>query len=104
MKVAVDVSAIPAQPAGAGVYVLRLVEALGGRDDLALELVARSDDGARWSALAPGAEVRAVAPGPRPLRLAWEQLAGPALARNADVWHGPHYTMPVLAWTPRART
>jgi glycosyltransferase involved in cell wall biosynthesis len=104
IRVAVDVSAIPAQPAGAGVYVLRVVEALAARDDVSLELVARSDDGARWRALAPAAEVRAVAPGPRPLRLAWEQLAGPALARNADVWHGPHYTMPVLAWTPRVVT
>jgi glycosyltransferase involved in cell wall biosynthesis len=104
VRVAVDVSAIPAQPAGAGVYVLRVVEALVARADLDLELVARTDDGERWRALAPGAEVRAVAPGRRPVRLAWEQVAGPALARNADVWHGPHYTMPVLAWTPRVVT
>jgi glycosyltransferase involved in cell wall biosynthesis len=104
MRVAVDVSAIPAQPAGAGVYVLEVVEALAARDGLDLELVARGDDGARWQAIAPDAEVRAVAPGARPVRLVWEQLAGPALARNADVWHGPHYTMPVLAWTPRVVT
>lgn len=104
VRVAVDVSAIPAQPAGAGIYVLRVVEALALAGEVDLELVARSDDGDRWRALAPGAEVRAVAPGPRPLRLAWEQVAGPALARNADVWHGPHYTMPVLAWTPRVVT
>jgi glycosyltransferase involved in cell wall biosynthesis len=104
MRVAVDVSAIPAQPAGAGIYVLRVVEALAASGAVDLELVARTGDGERWRALAPAAEVRAVAPGPRPLRLVWEQLAGPALARNADVWHGPHYTMPLLAWTPRVVT
>ncbi|MCU1373089.1 MAG: glycosyltransferase [Actinomycetia bacterium] len=104
MKVAIDVSAIPAQPAGAGIYVLRVVEALAATGAVDLELVARSDDRDRWRALAPAAEVRAVAPTRRPLRLAWEQVAGPALARNADVWHGPHYTMPLLAWTPRVVT
>jgi glycosyltransferase involved in cell wall biosynthesis len=106
MRVGIDVSAIPARPAGAGVYVLRVVEALvaSGDVDLDLELVSRSDDADRWRAIAPDAEVRAVAPRPRPLRLAWEQLAGPALARNVDVWHGPHYTMPLLAWTPRVVT
>jgi glycosyltransferase involved in cell wall biosynthesis len=104
MRVAIDVSAIPDQPAGAGIYVLRVVEALDRLGGLHLELVARRDDAARWAALAPSAEVRAVAPSPRPVRLAWEQVAGPALAREADVWHGPHYTMPLLAWTPRVVT
>lgn len=104
MRVAIDVSAIPAEPAGAGMYVLRLVEELGRHHGLDLELVARADDEPRWHLAAPDAEVRAVAPGPRPARLLWEQVAGPALARNADVWHGPHYTMPLLAWTPRVVT
>jgi glycosyltransferase involved in cell wall biosynthesis len=106
MKVAVDVSAIPARPAGAGVYVMRVVEALARTNtpDLELELVARARDGERWRMLAPRAEVRAVAPSPRPVRLVWEQVAGPALAHGADVWHGPHYTMPLLAWTPSVVT
>lgn len=104
MRVAVDVSAIPSAPAGAGIYVLRLVEALASINGIELELVARRDDGDRWGVLAPGAEVRDVAPRRRSTRLVWEQLAGPALARSADVWHGPHYTMPMLAWTPRVVT
>jgi glycosyltransferase involved in cell wall biosynthesis len=97
VKVAVDVSAVPAQPAGAGVYVLRLVEALAAAGDVELDLVARRDDGLRWATLAPGARVWADAPAPRPLRLAWEQSQGPRLARRlgVDVWHGPHYTMPL---------
>jgi glycosyltransferase involved in cell wall biosynthesis len=113
MRVLVDLSAIPARPAGAGTYVLRLVEALGRRPaprptggpdpdrdpdrDLALTLVARRDDGDRWRALAPGASLAAVAPNRRPTRLAWEQVCGPWTARRqgAQVWHGPHYTMPL---------
>lgn len=104
VRVALDVSAIPDQPAGAGVYVLRVVEALAASGVVDLELVARRGDGARWRALAPFASVRAVAPRRRPVRLAWEQAVGPALARHADVWHGPHYTLPLLARTPRVVT
>jgi glycosyltransferase involved in cell wall biosynthesis len=81
VKVAVDVTAIPAQPAGAGVYVLRVVEALEARPDL---------DVARVTGAPPS----------RPLRLAWEQVVGPFVARDADVWHGPHYTMPLLRRGP----
>ena len=96
MRVAIDVSAVPAQPAGAGVYVLRLVEALAAGGEVDLDLVARRDDGPRWAVLAPSARVLAVAPERRPVRLAWEQAAGGRLVRRlgADVWHGPHYTMP----------
>ena len=97
MRVAIDVSAVPAQPAGAGVYVLRLVEALAAGGEVDLDLVARRDDGPRWAVLARGARVLAVAPERRPVRLAWEQAAGSRVARRlgADLWHGPHYTMPL---------
>ena len=106
MKVALDVSAIPDRLTGAGVYVARLVEALGRREDVPLALVARAGDGARWQALAPAAEVHAVAPGPRPARLAWEQVRAPRFAREigATLWHGPHYTMPLRAHVPRVVT
>lgn len=104
--VAVDVSAIPSQPAGAGVYVVELVRALAAAGDVGLALVARQDDEARWRALAPGAAVRAVAPRRRPLRLAWEQSWAPREARRvgAAVWHGPHYTLPLLLGLPRVVT
>ena len=106
MRVAIDVSAIPADPAGAGVYVLRVVEALAASGQVELALVARRDDGERWRGMAPRAEVRAVVPAARPLRLAWEQLRAPALARSlgVDVWHGPHYTMPLRSPVPTVVT
>lgn len=97
MRVALDVSAVPADPVGAGVYVLRLAEAL--RDRVDLLLVARRSDAARWTALG---DVAPVVPGPRPARLVWEQALGPRT--TADVWHGPHYTMPLLRRGPTVVT
>jgi glycosyltransferase involved in cell wall biosynthesis len=40
--------------------------------------------------------VHATVPNRRPARLVWEQARGAALAARvgADIWHGPHYTMP----------
>ncbi|MEA3019089.1 MAG: hypothetical protein QOI47_613 [Actinomycetota bacterium] len=103
MTVAIDVTAIPARLTGAGVYVAELVEALARRDDVDLALVTRRDDAARWSRFGT---VHAVAPGPRPARLVWEQLAAPAAARRvgAAVWHGPHYTMPLRIGLPTVVT
>ncbi|MBI1845027.1 MAG: glycosyltransferase family 1 protein, partial [Actinobacteria bacterium] len=60
MRVALDVSAIPDEPAGAGIYVLELVKALDvlpPGSDLDLHLVARNDDGERWHSVAPRATV-----------------------------------------------
>jgi len=95
LRVALDVTAVPEQLTGAGVYVRELARALVQRDDVALELVTRRRDAARWEALAPAA-VRAVAPGNRVARLAFGELAlGRALRRDApELLHGPHYTMP----------
>ena len=106
MRVAVDVSAIPVQPAGAGVYVLEVVRALDAVPDIDLVLVSRRTDVDRWTEVAPGAEVVGAAPSPRPLRLLWEQAQAPSLARRlgVDVWHGPHYTMPLARRAPVAVT
>ncbi len=102
VRVAIDVSAVPARPAGAGSYVLSMVEALDRRGGAELDLVAATGDHVRWEALAPSAAVHPVVPGTRPRRLAWEQTRGPGLVRRlgSQVWHGPHYTMPVLARVP----
>lgn len=101
MKVSLDASAIPDPPGGAGRYVLALAEALARRDDLDLTVICRKDDAARWPA-----PVAARAPTARPVRLAWEQAALPALVRTlgVDVHHGPHYTMPVVSARPAVVT
>ena len=96
LRVSLDVSAVPEQPVGAGHYILQLAGQLAGRPDIDLVLCSRSADRARWAAMVPSDNLLATAPGPRPLRLAWEQLRlGPLLATSgAAVHHGPHYTMP----------
>jgi glycosyltransferase involved in cell wall biosynthesis len=94
-----DVSAIPVQPAGAGRYVLELARALGRRDDVALTVVCRNGDAARWHRVTPASRVLEAVWAPRTLRLFYEQwrlgpvvagLTHPAIA----VHHGPHYTFP----------
>jgi glycosyltransferase involved in cell wall biosynthesis len=106
VRVLLDVSAVPARPAGAGVYTCRLAEALDRLRECELHLLARRDDGDRWRALATGATVHDVVPPPRPSRLTWEQLRAPALAARLgiDVWHGPHYTIPLRLRTPAVTT
>jgi glycosyltransferase involved in cell wall biosynthesis len=93
VRVALDASAIPDPPGGAGRYVLALAAALAQRDDVDLTVVARKGDAGRWPR-----PVVARAPALRPVRLGWEQVALPRLVRGlgVDVHHGPHYTMPAL--------
>jgi glycosyltransferase involved in cell wall biosynthesis len=106
LRLSLDVSAVPAEPAGAGRYTLGLAAALVDRPDVELTLLSRSEDAERWGALAPGASLEAVAPTPRPLRLAWEQTGLPRRLRRlpVDVHHGPHYTMPEATSLPRVVT
>ncbi len=106
LPVGLDVSAVPAEPRGAGRYVIELAGALHARAGLELRLQTRRSDGERWQALVPGAEVKAVVPDGRGRRLVWEQVASP---RFVDRWgiavhHGPHYTMPEVAKLPKVVT
>jgi glycosyltransferase involved in cell wall biosynthesis len=106
VRVLLDVSAVPDKIAGAGVYTTEITRQLARRDDLELVLVARRGDAPRWRAIAPTALVEAVVPAARPARLTWEQVRGPRLADKlrADVWHGPHYTMPARLRIPAVVT
>jgi glycosyltransferase involved in cell wall biosynthesis len=101
LAVSLDVSAVPPAPAGAGRYTIDLAAALARRPEVTLTLVARRGDRARWS-FGRGSAVRAAAPGPRPLRLAWEQVRLPGLLARwgVDLHHGPHYTMPERSRVP----
>lgn len=102
LRILLDVSAVPAQPVGAGVYTMALASGLARHGGVELHLLARRGD-ERWPAVAPGAVVHSWAPQRRPARLAWEQVgAGRVTDRLApDVYHGPHYTLPLRT---RART
>jgi len=106
MRVLLDVSAVPPDPRGAGVYVVELARGLSGSAVVDLVVLARRGDAVRWRSIAPGAEIHAVVPGPRPVRLAWEQVVGPRMfgKLGVDVWHGPHYTLPLRARLPAVVT
>lgn len=90
-RVLLNASAVPAQPAGAGVYTLELAAALKGRDDIELLIAS------------PHYDADIVSPmGSAPRRAAWEQLR---LARlmakaNVDVYHGAHFSVPFGAGIP----
>lgn len=106
-RVLVDATAVPADRGGVGRYVDQLMPALAeiGAD---LAVVCQRRDEACYRELLPGARV-VVAPegvGRRPVRLAWEQVGLPRLAREvgADVLHCPHYTMPLAAGLPVVTT
>ena len=105
MRVSLDATAIPVRPAGGGRYVVELARALGRRADVDATVISRRRDGARWRALA-GISVVERAPSPRPVRLAWEQVALPGLLGRLDVeaHHAPHYTMPRRARLPQVVT
>lgn len=106
MRVLLDVSAVPTRPVGAGVYTIEIARGLAGRGGIDLTLLTRRSDAARWSALAPAARVIDEVPDRRPERLIWEQRRAPALARRAgiDLWHGPHYTLPLRLAVPAVVT
>jgi glycosyltransferase involved in cell wall biosynthesis len=99
LRIAVDASSVPAEPAGAGVYAIELVRALAARD--------RRDGYALFTAGAWANSIfvgradwrreRVGAPsGAR--RLAWEQLRLPRRldALGIDVLHSTHHTLPLI--------
>ena len=94
MRLALDVSAVPAQPAGAGRYVVELASRVANAE-CELTLVSQVGDAERWRRWSPKAHVVDVVPRARPSRLLYEAVAlGRSSKISADVWHGPHYTMP----------
>lgn len=106
VRVLLDVSAVPSRPVGAGVYTIQIARSLDAHPEVDLLLAARSDDEQRWSAISPNSTVAAEVPTSRPQRILWEQTKAPKLAKrmNADLWHGPHYTMPARLHIPSVVT
>jgi glycosyltransferase involved in cell wall biosynthesis len=105
VKVALDVSAAPRRLAGAGRYIYELARRLPSAG-VETTLVCRRNDSARWAEWSPGASIAPVVPTARVSRLVYEawSLGASDAARNADVWHGPHYTMPHRGGTPSVVT
>jgi glycosyltransferase involved in cell wall biosynthesis len=101
VKLALDVSAVPPQVAGAGRYIVELARRLPERG-VTTTLVTRRDDAERWGTWSPHAQIAPLVPRERVARLVSEAylLGGSAIARESDLWHAPHYTMPRRRTTP----
>jgi glycosyltransferase involved in cell wall biosynthesis len=108
VRVLVDATALPANRGGVGRYLDALLAALAGPAGAGAEVVVAAKPGDRAGYEALGLEVH-TGPGwldRRPLRLGWEQVALPRLARRAqaDVLHSPHYTQPLRPGRPTVVT
>jgi glycosyltransferase involved in cell wall biosynthesis len=101
VKVALDVSAVPPQVAGAGRYIVEVARRLPQRN-VTTTLVTRRDDTERWAGISPEAILAPLVPSSRATRLAVEAylLGASATAKENDLWHAPHYTMPRRHSTP----
>jgi glycosyltransferase involved in cell wall biosynthesis len=101
VKLALDVSAVPPKVAGAGRYIVELARRLPDRG-VTTTLVTRRDDVSRWETLSPRATGAALVPRARVARLVSEAylLGESRIARESDLWHAPHYTMPRRRATP----
>ncbi|MDP9238343.1 MAG: glycosyltransferase family 4 protein [Chloroflexota bacterium] len=99
MRIAIDASSVPAQPAGAGVYAIELVRALAERDrhDGYALFTAGSWAGAMLDSR-PNWRIERVGAASGVRRLAWEQVRLPRVldALRIDVLHSTHHTLPLL--------
>jgi glycosyltransferase involved in cell wall biosynthesis len=103
--IAYDASSVPPKPAGAGVYTLRLIEALTRIDhDHDYVVYARTHALRLLRDLGANATVVDIGQKSRTTRLLWEQLRLPLdlKRRGAKLLHSPHHTAPV-AYCPCPR-
>ena len=93
-RLVIDVSSVPARPAGAGRYAIELVSNLGQLTH-GFDLISKSADVGFWEGIA-SAPVVLRAPDRRSVRIAWEEAVLARQLRNklAGIYHGVHYTIP----------
>ncbi len=98
LRVVYNASALPRQPAGAGVYTRELAAALARRDDVELVVAAPP-----WAEIRGGTRVVSPPRGALP-RTVWEQTGLRKALRDADVCHGTHMAIPLMVSTPTVAT
>jgi len=105
-RIGLDLSAVPARPAGAGRYCVELAKQLDANQEISLTAITRRDDQDRWSSMLPNSERLSIVPNSRPMRLFYEQLrlGGRVDHVGLDLYHGPHYSLPARLSTPMVAT
>ena len=108
MRLLLDVSAVPARPVGAGVYTCTSLTVSTEHDELDLHLLDPTRRRRRAGATrTDGATVHAEVPeSPAASASRGSSRGAPALATRlgVDLWHGPHYTMPMRLDVPSVVT
>ncbi len=106
VRIGLDLSAVPARPAGAGRYCVELARQLDANPEVDLTAITRRNDQERWRQLISSSTLLSVVPDSRPMRLAYEQLRlGSRVDRlHLDVYHGPHYSLPARLRAPMVAT
>lgn len=99
LRVMVDATSIPVNHGGVARYIYGMLQGFAA-DGLDLVVVCRPDSAENIRRIVPWATVRVTSRiyDVRALRMAWEQLVLPALARShdIDVVHSPHYSFPLV--------
>jgi len=108
MRIALDATAVPSKPMGAGWYIIYLVRALS-RLETSHQLVVFAQEHLRpFLAGCQGGQTEMIwlPDQPPALRLIWEQAIFPRLLRRLqiDLLHSPHYTMPLAHPLPTVVT
>jgi len=99
VRIAIDATSLPPQPAGAGVYAIELVRAMTEHDRHdGYALFARGPWFDEAVAGKRNWRIERVGAASRPARLAWEQLqlSGALDRLGIDVLHSTHHTLPLL--------
>lgn len=97
MKIAFDATATPANLVGAGYYVKEILSLLDKNDDVELHIITRKDDASRISTFAPNSKIHAVSPNNIVARMTFQsyKLGTYVDSLNVDLFHGPHYQLPI---------
>ncbi len=103
-KIAIDATALPKEPVGAGRYIINMVrQVLMVNQEFEIKVIAHRDD---FDLFELGEDFKQnflfVADYGRGFRLIWEQIGLPLLLINGkfDGYHGLHYTRPVICPCP----
>ena len=97
MKLAFDASATPNHLVGAGYYIKELVRLVDKDESIELHIITRKNDSDRFKLFAPNSVIHAIAPNNIASRITFQayKLGQYVDALKADVFHGPHYQLPI---------
>ena len=99
MRIGIDATCLPSALAGAGRYILGLVNGLAALDtDHEFYIFIKSSDQPLFRSInRPNIRFVTIKSAMRPTRLFWELARSPAVIQqhDLDVWHAPHYIIPM---------